>query len=226
MDEQNQEGVESLGWNIVYEAQYNAAGEPSWTPFAQAIQSNGVKGLVYTGEPENLAKLLQAIDDIGYELDWVVVGANHHRRRSSSRSAAPAVKNVYMLVGGRAAFLADENPADPAVPRPVRGVPARRQEQGATRLQRVLGLAAVRHRPRRSAAPTLTRKCVYEKAKKVTEWTGGGLHAPSNPSRRRRPRVRAWSVEATPDGFVVPDDFELTDGIFRCDDDGVVQAQG
>ena len=43
---------------------------------------------MYTGEPENFAKLLQAIDEIGYELDWVVVGGNAHRRRPSSRTAA------------------------------------------------------------------------------------------------------------------------------------------
>ncbi len=28
----------------------------------------------------------------------------------------------------------------------------------------------------------LTRKCVYDNAKKVTDWTGGGLHSKQNPS--------------------------------------------
>ena len=56
-----QEGADALGWEKVYEAQYNSVGEASWTPFAQAMQSAGVKGLVYTGEPENLAFLSNAV---------------------------------------------------------------------------------------------------------------------------------------------------------------------
>ena len=31
-------------------------------------------------------------------------------------------------------------------------------------------------------AGTLTRTCVLDTASSVTEWTGGGLHAPSDPS--------------------------------------------
>ena len=33
----------------------------------------------------------------------------------------------------------------------------------------------------------LTRKCVYDNAKKVTDWTGGGLHADDRTRRRASP---------------------------------------
>ncbi len=33
-------------------------------------------------------------------------------------------------------------------------------------------------------------------------------------------------VEATPDGFVVPDDFEATDGVFACSEDSVLALTG
>ena len=62
-------------------------------------------------------------------------------------------------------------------------------------------------------------------AKAITEWTGGGLHAATDPSAGKGPRC-GMVVEATPDGFAVPDDFELTDGLFRCADDSVVQLKG
>jgi hypothetical protein len=34
-------------------------------------------------------------------------------------------------------------------------------------------------------ANNLTRTCILEGAAKVTEWSGGGLHAPSNPGENK-----------------------------------------
>src|SRR5699024_2179607 len=72
VDEQLQEAGEELGWSAVHRSQYNTLGEASWTPLAETLSSADVRGLVYTGEPENLAKLLQAMDDIGFEPDWTL----------------------------------------------------------------------------------------------------------------------------------------------------------
>ena len=43
-----------LGWNVVYDGEYNALGETTWRPFIEAMRGAGVRGLVYVGEPGNL----------------------------------------------------------------------------------------------------------------------------------------------------------------------------
>ena len=70
----------------------------------------------------------------------------------------------------------------------------------------------------------LTRKCVYETAKKVTEWDGGGLHSKQNPSSGRA--GECFLIEqATPDGFKNPN-VSPNDGIFNCDKSNVYVLQG
>ena len=95
VNDQKLEAAPTLGFKTVYNSAYNPLGETTWTPFAQAIKSAGVKGLVYTGEPENLAKLLLALSEIGYKLDWVTADANHVDSKLIETGGA-AVKNVYI----------------------------------------------------------------------------------------------------------------------------------
>jgi ABC-type branched-subunit amino acid transport system substrate-binding protein len=223
VDKQNQEGVESLGWEVVYQTQYNAAGETSWTPFAQAMQSNGVKGLVYTGEPENAAALLKAFDEIQYELDWVVVGPNHLDDKFIEVGGA-AVRNAFMLSSVVPPFMADENPAtqqyldlfEEYLPNGKS-----RALLGYNSFSAWLLFATAA----KECGSELTRTCVFENAKAITEWTGGGLHATTDPSQGEGPRCFIV-VEATPDGFEIPEDFEATDGLFRCSDDSVAELEG
>ncbi len=223
VDAQNQEAVEALGFTVTYEAQYNSVGEASWTPFAQAMQSEGVKGLVYTGEPENFAKLLQAFSDIGYELDWAVVGGNALDQTFIDVGGA-AVKNVFILSAVVPPFMADQNPATQQyLDLFEQYVPDGKSEAllGYNSFSAWLLFATAA----KACGAELTRRCVFDEASAVTDWSGGGLHAPSSPGSKEAPRC-GIVVEATPEGFVVPDDFETTDGLFRCDEEGVVALEG
>jgi hypothetical protein len=61
----------------------------------------------------------------------------------------------------------------------------------------------------------LTRRCVYDNAKKIHDWTGGGLHAASDPGNNRASGC-FLELTATADGFErvkIP----TTDGPFNCD---------
>ena len=223
VDAQNQEAVEQLGFEITYEAQYNSVGEASWTPFAQAMQSDGVKGLVYTGEPENFAKLLQAFADIDYELDWAVTGGNALDQTFIDVGGA-AVNHVYVLASIVPPFLADENPATQQyLDLFDEYLPDGKSEAllGFNSFSAWLLFATAA----KACGGDLTRACVFEEASGITEWTGGGLHAATSPGTQEGPRC-AMVVEASPDGFAVPDDFETTDGLFRCDEESVVQLEG
>ena len=223
IDKQNQEGVESLGWKITYQSQYNSAGESSWTPFAQALQSKGVKGLVYTGEPENMSKLLQAIADIDYELDWVVVGANHLDDNFID-VGGDAVKNVFMYSAVVPFFQTEENPAT----QQYQDLFAKYLPDGKSNA--LLGVNSFSAwllfaKAAKECGSDLTRTCLYEKLSATTSWNGGGLHAETDPSSGKGSKC-GIVVEGTPDGFEVPSDFKLTDGLFRCADDSVLTLKG
>jgi ABC-type branched-subunit amino acid transport system substrate-binding protein len=223
VDQQSQEAVESLGWTINYEAQYNAAGEASWTPFVQAMQSDGIKGLVYTGEPENFAKLLQAAADIDYEFDWVVTGGNALDQNFLD-VGGDAIKNVFLLSAVVPPFMADENPAT----QQYLDLFEKYLPDGKSKA--LLGYNAFSAwllfaTGVKECGSEVTRKCVLEAVGDVSDWSGGGLHAISQPGTGEWTRC-GIVVEAGPDGFSVPDDFELTDGLFRCEDDSVTDLEG
>ena len=220
VDKQAQEGTKSLGWKTVYQAQYNAAGESSWTPFAEALRSNGVKGLVWTGEPENMAKLLQAIDDIGYKLDWTVVGPNH-LDQNFIKVGGSAVHDVYVLSSVVPFFEASKNPATQQY------LDLFKKYKPNGKSQAVLGYNAFSAwllfaQSVKACGSDVTRKCVYDKAKSVSSWTGGGLHAVTDPSTDS-PTSCYLVIEATPQGFEVPADFKPTDGLFTCSEDSVAK---
>jgi hypothetical protein len=61
------EGWEAVGHEIVHTDIYNSLGEANWTPFATAIQAADVQFLNFIGEGENMARLQQALQEVGYE---------------------------------------------------------------------------------------------------------------------------------------------------------------
>ncbi len=219
VDAQNQEAADQLGWTTAYQAQYNAVGEASWTPFAEAMQSSGVKGLVYTGEPENLAKLLQAVSDIGYELEWTITSANAIDAGFID-VGGQAVQNVFMVTAVVPPLLADENLATQQyLDLFEQYLPDGKSEAllGYNSFSAWLLFATAA----KECGSDLTRSCVFEQAKMITEWTGGGLHSASNPAESESPRC-LLVIEASPDGFAVPDGFEQTDGLFGCAENNVI----
>jgi ABC-type branched-subunit amino acid transport system substrate-binding protein len=213
VNDQKLEAAPTLGFKTVYTGTYNAFAEPTWTPFAQALKSNGVRGLIYTGEPENAAKLLQALAEIGYQLDWFVPDANHIDSKLIDIGGA-AVKNVFIAGSVVPYSLAKQNPATQQYLDLFKKYLPDGKNKAYLGYQ---GFSAwlLFAQAAKACGSDLTRKCVYDKASKVTEWTGGGLHAPTNPSSNSIAECVLVS-EATPDGFVIPNDFEKTDGIFNC----------
>lgn len=223
IDKQNQEAAKSLGWKIPYQSQYNSAGESSWTPFAQALQSKGIKGLVYTGEPENMSKLLQAIDDINYKLKWVLVGANHLDQNFLD-VGGKAIRNVYLYSAVVPFFEADKNPAT----KQYQDLFAKYLPDGKNNA--LLGVNAFSAwllfaKAAKACGSDLTRKCLYKELSSIKSWNGGGLHAETDPSSAKGSRC-GIVVEGTPNGFIVPKDFKLTNGLFRCAEDSVLALKG
>jgi hypothetical protein len=213
VNRQKLEAKDELGFTTVYNATYPVLGAVFTGP-ANDIRSSGVRGLQWTGEPENLAKLLQELDDIGYQLDWVTADANHVDSKLIETGGA-AVKKVYIAGAVVPYSLAKDNPATQQY------LDLFEEYLPDGRSQAYLGYQGFSAwllfaQAVKECGAEVTRKCVWEKASSVTEWTGGGLHAPTNPKESSAAEC-VILTEATADGFVVPDDFDANEGIFNCD---------
>jgi len=223
--DQNAEAARALGWKLVYDDTYPPAGVTDWTPYAQKIKDSGVKGLIWVGEPENLAVLMKALKNIGYSLDFVRTDANHYDRKLIDVAGdALADGSIYI----QTSYV----PFEQAKPSNATGqyLAAFDEYEPGGKSRTNLGLQAwsawlLFAQAAQQCGNDLTRTCVYDALEKVHEWTGGGLHAKTDPGRGTA--SPCYTLErATPQGFALVKDLKPNDGIFRCDPKAVHVLQG
>jgi hypothetical protein len=202
--------TDDLGWTLVYDDVYPAVGLADWTPYAQKLKDADVKGLIWIGEPESLAGLLGALRDIGYELDFIRTDANHYDQRLIDLAGSSLSTNpVYVSTG----YV----PFEEARPSTPTGQYLQAFEDYLPGGKDRTGLAVsawsgwlLFAKAAGSCGNELTRRCVYDAAREVRGWTGGGIHAPND-------GAGCYVVEkATPKGFVRMKDTEPNVGIYNC----------
>ncbi len=193
------EAMEALGWNIVYEEQYNAAGEVSWRPFAEGLRSAGVRGVIWVADPVNLAALLKAMDEIEYHPDFVRAAGNIYDDLLLAE-AGPAANGTYMM-----------SQYDPS---------GKIANLGITSFSSWLLFAEVAT----ACDADLTRDCVWENAKAIAGWTGGGLHAGQDLENGRASQCFV-EIEAKDGKWVLPD-IDPNEGVFLCDPNNVMDLHG
>ncbi|GIH66286.1 ABC transporter substrate-binding protein [Microbispora siamensis] len=157
--------------------QLNAEGDPSYVPFAEKFKSCGVKALWTSKSPDPAAfSLLESLDRVDahptlvFEATWYSdavakwntsgQGDNIHAglifQPFENADKVPAVKKYLDLVnaeGGKTALLGMQ----------------------ATSAFLLWATAA------KDCGADLTRQCMVNKLSQIHEWTGGGLHAPTDP---------------------------------------------
>ena len=138
--ERAQAGLEEIGHTIVHTAAYNILGESNWAPFAQALQEDDVQWLQFVGTGDNLALLLQAMDEIGYRPEVIAQDANFYDQIWIDAAGSGGGRRVRPhrlrpLRGGRGGL------GDRAV---RRGRRSRRRQGGLARHPGLVGLVAVR----------------------------------------------------------------------------------
>jgi ABC-type branched-subunit amino acid transport system substrate-binding protein len=217
------EAVESLGWNIVHRAEYNPLGEPTWRPFVEAMAQDGVEAIIWVGEPENLAKLKQAMAEVDYEPTFIRADANHYDPRFIEL-AGSAATDVYVHVNF---YPFDEESAqENDATRQYLEIMEQFNPSGKVAYLGLQGFSAflLFATAANECGSDLTRACVYDEAKAVSDWTGGGLHARQHPDTGAASECFAL-VKATPDGFVLAD-IDPNEDIYRCDPDNVITLTG
>jgi ABC-type branched-subunit amino acid transport system substrate-binding protein len=211
---QNKEVVDALGWKKVYDDVYPSLGPTSWTPYAQALKSAGAKGLIWVGEPEYLAKLIQAMHDIEYSPDFISINANNYDEGLIDNAGASLQDNVYMSTP----FVPFDEAEPGSATEQYLDAYAEYLPDGKARAAygaQAFSAWLLFARAAKACGDNLTRKCVYDKARQVSDWTGGGLHAPQD-VRANRVSECITVLRATTRGFTRVEDLQETDGIFHC----------
>ncbi len=213
---QTKQAIAAAGGTMSYSELYPAQGVSDWTPYAQAIKSKGVKGLLFMGDFTQLAKLEQILTNIGYKLDWIDANSNAYGP-AFLKLAGPAIagQNNLADIGGVFPLeKASENPATQQVVDLFKKYAP--DKQVTLMVLRAFSAWTLFAKAASSCGDALTRKCVYDAALKETAWTGGGLQAPvdlADPNAA----AKCFNVEqATADGWK-PADFKPDTGAYRCD---------
>jgi hypothetical protein len=196
--DQYEEAADSLGWKRAYKDVYPSLGE-------------------------FLAKLIVAMNNIGYQPDFIRTDANHYDVKLIDNAGAALKDNVFI----RSVFFPFEDAKGDNATKQYLDAFAEYLPDGKNRTY--LGLQAwsawlLFAQAAKECGNDLTRKCVYDNASKITSWNGGGLHAETNPSAGTAPTCFAIEV-ATPDGFELAE-INPNDGIFRCANNGLYKLKG
>ena len=206
-------GRRSAGFDVVYSDEYNAPGETNWRPSSRRCSDADVQVLELIGEPGTSSSCSRPWTR-GLVPRRDPASANFYD--DLTRDGGDIAENLYVRTQFTPFELADENPATPD----YLELMERYNPDGKVALlgaQAHVGLPALRpvgDRVRLRADPD----CLLEEAGRVTEWTGGGLHAPQSPATTTpRPcfvllsstTTASWSTRSPP---------QPTDGIFNCDD--------
>ncbi|WP_174183726.1 ABC transporter substrate-binding protein [Nocardia barduliensis] len=216
MGEKLTESLTANGAKIVYNDLYPLAGVSDWTPYAQAIKANNVKGLIFFGEYRYLAKLQDVLTSMNYKLDWIDANANSYNQSFLDvTKSSLATQNNYADLSGTAPL--DAAAQVPAVQQ-LKDLFEQYAPSSAITFQvlRAFQSWLLFAKSAGSCGDNLTRACVYNAAHKETAWTGGGLQAPVDLSRPMAEQTRCFNVQqATPEGWKTAD-FKPNNGVFRC----------
>ncbi|MFI6517643.1 hypothetical protein ACIBF1_18955 [Spirillospora sp. NPDC050679] len=195
----------------------NDAGESSYMPFAEKIKKCGAGYLWSSDSPDpGQFSLLESIDRAGAEPSYLFEATWYSTLVSRWNTAGAGDRlHVGMI------FQPFENAAEvPAVKQYMDLVNARKGKVA------LLGMQAASSfllwaQSAKACGSDLTRQCVVDRLAKVHEWTGGGLHAPTDPGRNK-PASCALIVKLT--GTKFEQVFPKSAGEFECGADFVIKT--
>lgn len=212
---QTQEAAEALGFETVYSDKYPAIGNASYTPYVSAMKDKGVRGLIFTGEPATLAAIEQTMQELDYRPDWIAGAANLYDAQLVEIGGS-AVSDTYIVTTFPPFETASENPA---LRQYLDLFEEYRPDGKSNALLGAQGFSGwlLFAQAAKECGADLTRRCVWDNLQKVHSWTGGGLHAETDPAGGKPSECYAL-IEATPEGFELVD-IPTTSGIYNCSPD-------
>ena len=223
-----------LGYTqVVYYPDLPPTGVPNWRPYAQVLQAKGVQVLSLAATNADIdAELFKAFADIGYFPKWVVLDVNNYDPAMITEGGPnlDQFKGGVLVISSFVPFELGES--DPAkYPATAQFVNMVRQYQNAA--PKALGVYSwsawlLFAEAVKSCGSNVTRQCVLNYAQSLTNWTAGGLTAPSKPSNATGDLPQCGVLlKATSKGWVLATDvYKPNQGIFNCDPANVFKLTG
>jgi Periplasmic binding protein len=199
--------------------EYNIAGEPDWRPFVQRMADCGAEVVYYAGQPyPNMQNLLDAAGVVGYDPIWLT-DSNAYLQSFADWNATGNGDRVYLRTAFTPFEQADSNPATQQYLDIVteHGGDTSQLGEQATSSFLLWATAA------KECGADLTRQCVLDQLSQVTSWTGGGLHAESNPGGNMPPEC---AMLLKLDGTTWTQAFPEEEGEFDCNPEGAIELTG
>lgn len=213
------------GGTVAYNGTFPVTGVTNWTPYAETLKSKGIKGLTFYGTPQTLVSLEQALDNIGYHLDWIDANTNAYGGAFVQLAGkALSQQNNYADLPG--IYPVEEAASNPAMEQLVKlyaqyvpGQPITLQAEQAWSMWLLFAQSA------ETCGSGLTRSCIYGAAVKQTAWTGGGITAPVDEAERQG-APNCFNIEqATPSGWQAAQ-FGANTGPYLCGENVVKLPAG
>jgi hypothetical protein len=169
------------GWDFLPCDQiYNVMGESDWKPFATNLKTCGVQAVVWVGSPDpNLENFLNAAKQVGFSPKAWLTDPNQYTPSFAKWNGqnGGAADSVYVRMAGVPFEFANQVPAVKQymdLVAKAHGTTGLLGEQSASAF--LLWATGVK-----ACGSNVTAKCVLDAAANQKDWTGGGLHLPSDP---------------------------------------------
>jgi ABC-type branched-subunit amino acid transport system substrate-binding protein len=212
-DQRVMDALRPMGYSLAYKGDLPAPPVPvdNWRPYIEEMKAKGVKVLDFEVTPEYLVPLLRTMRDVNWYPDAIVLQPNFYS--PALLEAGDALRNTYVGLYAFPFEQADRNPPTKQFLSIMdAGSPGWRRGGLAVNSFSAWLLFA---KAAATCGDALTRKCVYDAARKETAWSGGGLASPVDLSQTDAP-LTCFNVEkATASGWQ-PADFKPDKGAYRC----------
>jgi ABC-type branched-subunit amino acid transport system substrate-binding protein len=212
------EAYEDVGFDFVYE-QPAEIGELNWTPIVVAMRDAGVEYVTMSSTFEEFVNLQNAMAEQGFEPEVIDLEANFYDDAYPETAGAVADGSTVRITTSPV----EDDPVNPALAVYLDWL---EQTAGGDAKPALLGVQAFSAgllfaTAAKACGSELTRDCLMEQLDQITEWDGGGMHAPANPADNKITQCFI-QMEVVDGGF----ERAFPDEGFSCDPDNVVELTG
>jgi ABC-type branched-subunit amino acid transport system substrate-binding protein len=172
------------GWEVIDEINYPAAGNIDFKLVSQRIKSSGAEVVNLVGEPTAAAGLVRAFNEDGID-PWMLMETNFYS--PELLEVGDLTEKLVVRTVAHPFEEADKWPGTKAYLDMMKAYQeddpnARIAALGVQSTSAWLLFATAAKKCGSEGDKVITRDCVLKEAGSITEWTGGGMHAQTNPA--------------------------------------------
>ncbi len=209
------------GWNFIGDCEqtYPIAGVAQWAPYIQKLKDCGAEVVYFVGSPiPNFQNFLDSAKQAEYD-PLYMTDANFYVQDFADANLTGNGNNVFMRMAFTPFEQADSNPATQQYIDLVEDEGGQPALLGAQATSAFLLWATAA----KECGADLTRQCVLDHLSEITSWTGGGLHAETNPAENIPPDcLMVLHLQDTTFVQAMPSE----QGRFACNPDYISEVTG